>query len=137
MTLKPNQLYVCRSLPTHWVATDGDGNPWMFPAMACGWTMRAQFLGYPIALVEVDNAKAAGTGWPPPRRCHGCGRAVDAHAGLSVVFCGRCGDTEGDSSIGEGECEKCGSYSRLWATSGALEDVYRELCRRCFDGGMP
>jgi predicted RNA-binding Zn-ribbon protein involved in translation (DUF1610 family) len=27
-----------------------------------------------------------------PRVCYGCGRAIDPHAGLSVVWCGSCGD---------------------------------------------
>lgn len=27
-----------------------------------------------------------------PRLCYGCGLDLDPHAGLSVVYCGRCGD---------------------------------------------
>lgn len=75
------------------------------------------------------------------RRCHGCGRDIDPHAGVSVVFCGRCGDVDPDvdpdvdrdewpGSIGEGECEICGGVGRLYATG---DDFYLELCRRCFD----
>lgn len=29
---------------------------------------------------------------PKARTCYGCGRDLDPHAGLSVVYCGQCGE---------------------------------------------
>ena len=33
------------------------------------------------------------SGRAPARVCYGCGQPLDQHAGLSVVYCGRCGDS--------------------------------------------
>jgi len=60
---KPNQLYLCRGLPTHWVATDANNQPWLFPAVAGGWKHRTRFVSHLEALIETDNLYATGTGW--------------------------------------------------------------------------
>lgn len=96
MDLAPNQLYMCPTLPDHWIGTDALGAPWMFLTASGGWHSRAPYRGHCAALRLIDPHYAIGTGWPcaDPRHrtCYGCGRTIDPHAGLSVVFCGRCGD---------------------------------------------
>ena len=45
--------------------------------------------------LEVSVYQALTRFVPPEWRqsCHGCGQPLDQHAGLSVVYCGRCGDS--------------------------------------------
>jgi len=117
--LKPNQLYFCRALPLHWIATDAERNAWMFPAQPNGWRDRTPYRGYRAALTPTDASNAIGTGWPGSL-------AICDHCRLGI------GPQMSAEDAGRGE------HAATWVDAdGDSCGTVHHVCDTCLSAGSP